>query len=459
MNVIRIVRQSFAVAALIATAGLASGCAELTHYTKNTDAKTKGGLVLIDAKQRAILTGMVKKDASAYNNLVNIPSFCAEPSPDALSALSASTGFSLDTEKVNSALRTAIAENAGSIGLRTQSIQLMRDAMYRICELSISGTLDGFAAETLHRRFQQSMVAILAIEQLTGTVRAPTVTLTGQSASGTAEELIKVTEKLDQARKSLKKAEEALADKNEKLTKQNETVECLEGKTTGCQKKSDQEIGAAKDEQKKIEDEVATLKKDHEAKKTVVEKLERMHADLSAGNALASGKAEIEDSQCCKPDAEAIKKISDVVDQIVRRTFELRFSDDLCTTVLLHPSEYGKEFNAYRASLANFADADEVAKSGNVLVKCLELVTNRSTHEKAITKEIEDRKMRADKWDERFSNALDKQEFEKAKQIKELLIGILSPCGRSDGQGASAQGCPRAGDPVYKPFGPPKPEG
>lgn len=248
MNAKRFFRRSTAFAMLVAIAGLVGGCAELTHYTQNTDAKTGGGLVLIDAKQRAILTSRVMKEKDDTEWL---PTFCAEPSPDALSALSASSGFSLDTDEVKSALRTAVAEHAGSIGLRTQSIQLMRDAMYRICELAIAGKLDGFAAETLHRRFQQSMVAILAIEQLTGAVRAPAVTLTGQSASGTAKELVKVTEKLNQARVTLGDAEDALKEENEKLTKQNDKIACLEGKDSrlpkqeagirnrGCEKRAD----------------------------------------------------------------------------------------------------------------------------------------------------------------------------------------------------------------------------
>jgi len=36
-------------------------------------------------------------------------------------------------------LAAALAEQSGSISLRTQSIQLMRDAMYRACEAYLSG--------------------------------------------------------------------------------------------------------------------------------------------------------------------------------------------------------------------------------------------------------------------------------------------------------------------------------
>ena len=140
---------------------------------------------------------------------MRLVAFCAEPSPDALSALSASGAIKIDTPKgFSGAAQGALAEAAGSIGLRTQSIQLMRDAMYRLCEGAMNGYLGNAAFETLHRRFQNSMVAILAIEQLTGAVRAPALTLNSSASVGPpAKQIADMTDRVIKARSDLRKAE------------------------------------------------------------------------------------------------------------------------------------------------------------------------------------------------------------------------------------------------------------
>jgi hypothetical protein len=90
---------------------------------------------------------------------VLVPTVCAEPSPDALSALATTVGLSLSNADRDYTANFALSEAGGSIGLRTQSIQLIRDSMYRLCEGYLSGALNEVAFETLHRRFQSSMVA------------------------------------------------------------------------------------------------------------------------------------------------------------------------------------------------------------------------------------------------------------------------------------------------------------
>jgi hypothetical protein len=135
-------------------ASLLAGCAEMTHLTR-TRSVSGGDAILIDAKQRGIFT---RRDV-----------LCAEPSPDALSAIAASQNMNIGTPKGTTIGQSiSIAEAAASIGLRTQSIQLMRDHMYRLCEAYQSGAIGPVGLQLLHRRFQTTMVAILAIEQLTG---------------------------------------------------------------------------------------------------------------------------------------------------------------------------------------------------------------------------------------------------------------------------------------------------
>jgi len=121
---------------------------------------------------------------------------CAEPSPDALTAITTSGSGKLGVkDKIDVAAAFSRAESAASIGLRTQSIQLMRDVLYRICEDYQSGALTPAGLETLQRRYQSSMVAILAIEQLTGVVRAPAVVLGGNGSTGSSDKVAALADK------------------------------------------------------------------------------------------------------------------------------------------------------------------------------------------------------------------------------------------------------------------------
>src|SRR5688572_7845325 len=158
---------------LLAGSMIVSGCANMTHLTRTRSMGQQGPggknqVFFIDAKQRALFQrqGVV----------------CAEPSPDALSALAASQGLTVATPDGTSVGQSlSIAEAAGAIGLRTQSIQLMRDHMYRVCEGYLSGAVSGITFQLMHRRFQTTVVGILAIEQLTGAMRAPAIVLGGSS--------------------------------------------------------------------------------------------------------------------------------------------------------------------------------------------------------------------------------------------------------------------------------------
>ena len=124
-------RFNLFVSAMVISTCLLSGCANwnsIFHTFSIADKKS----VSIDAKQRVIIT-------DGERGIV-----CAEPSPDALSALSASLNASVITpERLTAQLAASSAESATSIGLRTQTIQLLRDAMYRVCEGYMSRALSG----------------------------------------------------------------------------------------------------------------------------------------------------------------------------------------------------------------------------------------------------------------------------------------------------------------------------
>lgn len=114
---------------------------------------------------------------------------CAEPSPDAMSAYAAQ--FAADLTKttpeggqISAAAKAALQQAAAFIGMRTPSIQLLRDAMYRVCEAYANGAVDSDQYELFMRRYQRQIVAMMAIESLAQVGRAPAITLTTQASTG-----------------------------------------------------------------------------------------------------------------------------------------------------------------------------------------------------------------------------------------------------------------------------------
>src|SRR5262245_65112002 len=96
-----------------------------------------------------------------------------EPSLDALSAYAADLAAKVsEGDKLSAALGLNTREQSSYIGLRTQSIQLLRDGFYRGCEAYMNGALTAADYAFVVRRYQKYMIALLAIEQLTGTVQA-----------------------------------------------------------------------------------------------------------------------------------------------------------------------------------------------------------------------------------------------------------------------------------------------
>lgn len=171
----------------IALAAIAStGCAQLTTFNRSVDLKASS--LAIDAKQRVIFSkeketvAPINGSSTILRNMV----ICAEPSPDALAVLGASGALSISNpSKIGGSASGGIAEAAASIGLRTQSIQLLRDLNYRICEAYSNDALKSGEAATLLRRGQSTMMGLIAIEQLTGPVVAAQVALSSSGSSGT----------------------------------------------------------------------------------------------------------------------------------------------------------------------------------------------------------------------------------------------------------------------------------
>ena len=340
---------------LLSFALIATGCTSLTHYNKQRVAKDNNAF-FVDAKQRGVYS--VKKTETAGGTTWE--GVCAEPAPDAISSLAATLGVDLKlTDKGQVGVSQSISEATSSIGVRTAAIEALRDIMYRNCEAYALGGVSNIGIETLQRRFQSTMVAILAIEQLTGAVRAPSIILTGSSSAGDADAIVDLTNKVEVARKSLEDANAA------------ETISKGKYETaTAARVATDTKLAADKDEAERIEGlatpteaeqktladykaltttlvsqkeaEASTKKEFEEAQSTTKARSQaynalesaRVAALTSGGNTNTAGEFQQQASRPALSDA-AAKHVSDAVVKIVKNaTSELRFSDELCTTLL-----------------------------------------------------------------------------------------------------------------------------
>ena len=161
-------------------------------------------IITVDAKQRSILVAGGGSDSDRR--------FCAEPSPDVFSvvaqALSAggSFGQGADPASVEAALNAAFSSSEqGSSIPRTQTINMLRELMYRTCERYLSGGYDALELSVQAIRDQRLMVSILAIEQLTGAV-TPRPVLIGASGNASAGASSEAIVRLDEARKARDRA-------------------------------------------------------------------------------------------------------------------------------------------------------------------------------------------------------------------------------------------------------------
>lgn len=173
-------------------------------FRQTTLSGSDHSIITVDAKQRSILVAGGAEGESRR--------FCAEPSPDVFSVVAqalsggGSFGRNADPVSVEAALNAAFSSSEqGSTIPRTQTINMLRELMYRTCERYLSGGYDSLELSVQAIRDQRLMVSILAIEQLTGAVtpRPVLIGATGGASAGASSDAIV---RLDQAREARDRA-------------------------------------------------------------------------------------------------------------------------------------------------------------------------------------------------------------------------------------------------------------
>jgi hypothetical protein len=157
---------------------------------------TLGGIdtLRIDARQRLAFV-------ADYRDRENVQrrALCVEPSPDAAvaraAALAASGNSPLPTVGgvagpggVSAALGASSSEAIASLGIRTQTIELLRDGYYRACEGLINGVINDEDYAIILANIDATMIALAAVDALSmaGTTQAPGVAITSGGSTGAA---------------------------------------------------------------------------------------------------------------------------------------------------------------------------------------------------------------------------------------------------------------------------------
>jgi len=312
-----------------------SGCGNLNSIYRPLN-MSEGSGALIDIKQRGILASVHESQSVDPQNKnlvkIKITRFCAEPSPDALSAYALELAAKAELpDKTAAQLSLASQEGSSFVGLRTQSIQIMRDSMYRICEAYASGGITADQFNTMLLRSQKMMVTLLAIEQITGTLQAPSVVINTRGEASSARPVTEMREEV----KKIKKQIDALNSEKDKA-------------------------GVSSDEKAELEKDIEALKGDE----ALIEDAMKAPGGLkSAGrteakvivNALPSRLTGVE-----------IKEIAEVVRSMVKDVAGMDDTGALCFAYLKNKED------AKDTSLYKFCDAYLQAKL-HELVKLIEL--------------------------------------------------------------------------------------
>ena len=186
-------------------------------------------VVSVDAKQRHLLIANYGKEGAPQIRA------CAEPAPDTFAAYSTSLlgllGLAADKRDVQASV--AAGETVASLE-RTQTVNLLREMLYRTCERWLSGALDQEQFLSLSARDHRSMIAVLAIEQLTGVVKPPSTIISGPAVSaaiGQSKELVKLLTVYQEERAVAEKSETKASTDYDKV---NEEVTANGGQVRVC---------------------------------------------------------------------------------------------------------------------------------------------------------------------------------------------------------------------------------
>jgi hypothetical protein len=311
-------------ALLLAATTLLSACADFYTVGRRTDLAGGGKAIHLDGQQRLV-----------YQNSAG--QICAEPSPDAIQAIAAGFGAGAGvSDKGSAALSSAIQQSTAGIGLRTQSITLMRDALYRICEAYSGGVLLQPDVVQLLQRSQDMSLSVLAIEQLTGAVVAKQVVLQGSANSTAASEVTSIKDQLAAAREDEKQKLTAMREAEDKYKTDKAKLDAMD-KPDLDPKPDPTELADLKKlvgEEKAAAETAATDYADAKSAREAIEKVFGAAKANASATASGTGQFSTDGGNGKTIDKDTAEVISKAVYQIVSDTLNKGHLTDTCINYL-----------------------------------------------------------------------------------------------------------------------------
>jgi|GEM_PF-908402 len=187
---------------------------------------------LIGSRQRAIINIPVA-DSPRPGLITPRRVVCAEPSPDVALAIAQSFGAGLSIlggggAQGSGALSGASAEGVASLVERTQSIQLLRDQMYRTCEAYGNGAITGTTYNLRMAKYDKAMVTLMLGEVAGGAFGRGGAAIGGKAegkASSDASLVIDMLREVEQSQKEVEDAQQEEKQTEDKVADKKEIAE------------------------------------------------------------------------------------------------------------------------------------------------------------------------------------------------------------------------------------------
>ncbi len=365
--------------ALLATSLFVQGCAEANSIYRVSKLSGSDPVVIAsDAKQRFLLSQIEKvpdNDRPAFRR------FCIEPSPDVFTVLSQSAsgsgslGLDTNSKSLNAAIQAALSNSeTGTTIPRTQTLNMLREMMYRTCERYLSGAIGEIELPIVAIRDQRVMVSILAIEQLTGAVTPKPVIISSGGSASTGQNAAEILKLVAKARDDLVTAEAGLKEAQTKMDEADTAAGA--GKCTAviaATTPDTAKVKSCKESMKALDEATATR---DDADKYYKAQAKIANASQGVSNATSTPGPATDPKDWTLAQASAVKDVAATVQHIVDSTFDQDETQFFC---------FKQIGDAKLAKVTKDAEALAGVSAGeSVQAKCLEYIIKRVEQASAI---------------------------------------------------------------------------
>ncbi len=156
-----------------------TGCSSVINRPVVLDTSPATSISL-DAKQRMVIA-IDRTDENGKKSRT----ICAEASPDAVVGIATALAAGVNVAGKGEANASAsLSEAIKTVGRRTQTVQLLRDGLYRACEALMNGAINKDEYKALLKGIDAFAVTLVAIDGLTGGQSVPATAVETEASAG-----------------------------------------------------------------------------------------------------------------------------------------------------------------------------------------------------------------------------------------------------------------------------------